>query len=235
MTLGHKKKITAAFALMLLGACSDIPKEVPELSYAVGQDIAAMQASHQTLVRTLFKELKQRRLDYVDNVWAPRFVKNFIANGKLLEIAQGAVYWDDAKQDFVSQTGTPNETKLLSSVVFWGQAAVDQIAAKKAELITPLDEKETQLLAEIDTGYAQILAANAQVTAFITTLRGVQELDDQALKAVGLGGLRTKIVNDMANISNWANDSLQTVKKADAKVAQVGSIVTQAKKLVGEQ
>ncbi len=219
MRLAALRSVVMASCLFM-AACTDIPKEAPQLSYTIGQDIAAMQASHRTLTQTLFKELKQRRIDYVDNVWTPLFVKKFVANGRLKDIAAGTTVWDDAQQKFLapSQNSAEAETQLVNSVVFWGDAAVKQIAKKKQDLLQPLDEKEQQLLSEIDQGYARILAANAQVTALLTTLSDVQEMNDQLLSSIGLGDLREKIVSDLSNISNWANASLTKVREADAKV-----------------
>lgn len=219
------KKTLAVCGVILLVGCSDIPKEVPELSYTVGQDIAAMQASHISLIKALFHEMKQRRIDYVDDVWAPLFVQKFVSKGRLRDIAAGTVVWDDAAQDFVTPKPATAETALVSSIVFWGQAAIKQIAAKKAKLLAPLNAKEAKLLAEVDAGYTRILAANSQITAFITTLRGVQELDDQLLKTVGLGDLRMKIHNEMVQISGWAESSLAKVKDVDQKVLKTQKII----------
>ncbi len=214
--MSHPLKILI-FSLFISG-CTEVPKEVPQLSMTVGADIASMQTAHRQLVRTLFTQLRRERMNYLKYEWTPRFIKNFVEIGKIKDIASGVIVFDDSSSEFVPPTVGIEQQQLLNSITGWSQEAVRQIELKKQKLIAPLDEKEAEILGSIDAGYSRMLAANAQVTGFLTSLRNVEIMQDQFLEKLGLGDIRTEINDKLVSVSSWAADGLEEIRKVDEKL-----------------
>jgi hypothetical protein len=214
-------------ALPLLGctSCATVPKEVVELSYRVGQDLQSVQTSYQTLIHQHFDDLRERRLDYLNKEWAPRYVGNWVKDGRLQDVAKGAVVWSDDKQQFVQPTAGQEQAQLLVTIREWAQAAVDDIADKKAELLKPLDDKENSLTTSVNDAFAQLYRGNAAITAHLNSLRKVQQVQDDALAAVHLKDLRDKINGDLIKVSDEADQQMALVRKADGIVKKAETIL----------
>lgn len=212
-----KRFCIAVFFLLPLSACTEIPKEVPQLSMIVGEDIAAMQASHRQVIRELFRQLKNQRLAYIKHEWTPLFIRKFARKGRIREIASGQIIYDDLLEKFTTPEPAFAEQQLLSSVTGWAQAAIKRIEQKKQALIAPLNREEAEILASIDEGYSRMLAANSQITGFLTSLRDVEAMQDEFLGKLGLGDFRKKINDKLINVSNLAEQGLETIRRIDAK------------------
>lgn len=211
------KIIVSLILVFTLSSCAEVPKEVPELSMTVGVDIAAMQSSHRQIVRALFKELRQQRENYLQYEWTPEFIKTMIVDGKLREIAAGDTVWNEIKEDFEDPIPGKEENQLLTSINAWSTATIEEIQSKRNDLMKPLDDEEVNLLAAIDDGYSNMLAANAQITGFLTSLRNVEEMQDGFLDKLGMTGIRQTVNNRLVQVSEWASTSLEDVREADNK------------------
>ncbi len=204
--------------LFLVTACTDVPKEVPQLSMTVGSDIAAMQTAHRQLVRELFSQLRRERESYLRYEWTPTFVREFAMLGKIREIASGQVIMNEATGNFTAPTPGQADMELHNSITGWSREAIRQIEAKRKILLDPLDAKEANILTAIDGAYARMLAANSQITGFLTSLRDVQEMQDGLLQDIGLGNIRQDINGTLINVSDWANKGLNEIRKADQTI-----------------
>jgi hypothetical protein len=172
-------------------ACASVPKEVVELSYAMGRDLDAIQLSYTELVRRHFAHLRTQTTQLLDTRWTPVFLKEFIQKGELLEAARRP----DAKQ-------------ALEDVQDWTEAAVEQIQAKKQELLGPIDAEEAALIATIDAAFANLVRSNATITAHLNSLREVQEVQDDALRTLQVRELRDKVNRALAAASERAGAAL---------------------------
>lgn len=193
------------FALLLVlggagasAGCASVPKEAVELSHAVGQDIAAIHVSYVELIRTHFDGLRRQTVEFVDNVWTPTFLEDFIKRGQLVESAKAA----DPKL-------------VLEGVQDWAEAAVARIEQRKATLLKPIDDDERALLAAVDEAFAKLLRANAALSAHLSSLRDVQEVQDEALKALHVKELRDKVNAGLVSASDRASQALEELKKAE--------------------
>ena len=80
---------SAVVVSMVLDGCATVPKEVVELSYLVGRDLNALHASYDKLIHDRYEDFRKQRLDYLENVWKPHYIRNWIAEGGLLRLPRG--------------------------------------------------------------------------------------------------------------------------------------------------
>ena len=197
-----KRSILSQFLALLIvlhfSGCASVPKEVVELSYTVGQDLNAVHLSYRQLIQTYFDGLRKQATDFLDNKWTPTYIKKFIKKGKLVERATNS---------------DPN--MVLLGVRLWAEVAVEEIEKKKNELIDPISKDEKELLNSIDEAFAQLISANAAITAHLNSIRKVKEVQDEALQALKVKDLRDKINNGLIFASDKANEAIEKVKKAE--------------------
>ena len=211
-------------ACISLAACARVPREVVDLSYRIGEDLEGVHASYRALVRAHFDGLRRTRLAYLNDEWAPVFIRDFVADGRLVDVAKGAVVWSEEKEDFVTPTKGREQQELLTTIQDWASAAIGQIEQKKAELIDPLDEDEATLITSVDDAFNQIAYGNAAVTAHLNSLRKVQEVQDRALAAANVQQLRDQINAALVKVSQGAEQGLAEVRKADGIVKNLTTI-----------
>ncbi len=215
--------VTCASILLLVAACANVPKEVVELSYRLGQDLGSLHDSYKTLVHQHFDSLRAQRIEYLENVWTPAFVAAWIEDGHLVAVATGKEVYSEEKSSFVLPTPGQEKPELLASVQMWSESALRQIDKKKGELLSPLDKDEKELVAAVAEAFARVIRGNAIITAHLNSLRNVQEVQDELLSALDLKDLRTTINTRLATASDKAQKALEEVKKADAIVAKRGA------------
>lgn len=225
-TVATMKRAACALAVTaLLSSCANVPKEVVELSYAVGQDMTALRTSYRTLIRQHYKALRAERQQYLDREWKPVFVRAWIADGHLVQMASGKEAYSASADAFVRPTPGKEEAELLDGVSGWAEDAVDMIEKKRRELMAPLDQEERELDSVVDDAFQRIMLGNAMITAHLNSLRKVQEVQDEFLKALNLNDLRVTINETLASASDRAEKALIAVREADQKIGAAGEVL----------
>jgi hypothetical protein len=206
-----------SIGILLTAGCgsASVPEEVVKLSYQMGEDMNALQRSYEKLIHQRFDDLRQKRLQYLENRWKPRFIKNWIEIGRLLDVANGKVVWSFEKSDFVAPTPSKANAQLLATLEEWTSQGMRQIEEKKQELIKPLDDQEKELQDDVRLAFDRLMKANAQITAHLNSIRKVQQVQDEFLEALNIKELRDKIDSKLADLSRKAEEGLASVKKAD--------------------
>ena len=77
---------------------------------------------------------------------------------------------------------------------------------------------EQGLLASVDSAFTQVMMANATITAHLNSLREVQEVQDEVLKALNLRDLRDRVNNALVDASNTAQQITDQVNQAAARL-----------------
>ncbi|MGD2090431.1 MAG: hypothetical protein PVH61_29940 [Candidatus Aminicenantes bacterium] len=192
------KKILIIYLLLvsLLG-CVSVPKEVVELSYTLGQDIASVQASYKRLIRLHFDSLRKQMVTFLENRWVPCFIKNFVEKGGLAELVKKG-----SKQGF-------------QEIQAWALAAVEKIQQKKNELLEPINKDERNLLNLVDEAFDRIINTNTTITAHLNSIRKVKTLQDDILGKMGLKELRDKINQGLVSASEKANKFLEKLQRVN--------------------
>jgi hypothetical protein len=186
-----------AFSMLFYG-CASIPKETVELSYAIGQDLDTIHASYTNLIHQYFENLRNQTNDFLEKKWTPTYLGNFIKKGKLISLAQD-----------------PDPVKAFDGVSAWVEIAITAIEKKKKDLIVPINDDEKNILKSVDDAFARIARGNAAITAQLNSIRKVQEVQDDALKALNVKDLRDLINNQLISASNKAASAIEQVAKAE--------------------
>lgn len=195
--------ILIAVSIVFYG-CATIPKETVELSYAIGQDIDAVHESYTNLIHQHFENLRNQTNDFIDKKWTPTYLGNFIKKGKLIPLAQD-----------------PDPVKAFDGVSTWVEIAIKAIEEKKKDLILPINDDEQNLLKSVDEAFARLARANAAITAQLNSMRKVQEVQDDALKALSIKDLRDQINSQLISASNKAESAIELVAKAEKIIPDV--------------
>lgn len=205
-------------SLFVMSACASVPQEAVELSYLIGRDMAALQQSYDLLLEQRFEDYRAQRTDYLENIWAPAFIAEWLKDGRLIDTARGVVVYDESQDEFVAPTPGREQQQLLSTIYGWSDAAIFEINDKRASLLDPLDEQERQIRREARAAFDQLIQANAYVTAHLNSIREVQDLQTQALDALGLEDVVSSLNESLVKVSNSARDGLDAIQKADGYV-----------------
>ena len=181
--------------ILIFLACASVPKEIVELSYMVGQDLSAVHTSYMTLIRTHYAGLRNQAINILETRLIPTFLEDFIESGELIKMAQG----DDPKI-------------VLEDVKDWVDMAMEQ---KKRELIDPINSDEEELIKLVDEAFSRLIRANATITAHLNSIRKVQQVQDEALKAMNIKELRDKINEGLISSSKKTKEAINKLKKAE--------------------
>ena len=212
-----------------LQGCASVPPEVVELSALTGRDLVAVHSSYQTLIHEFYEQLRGRRIDYLENTWTPDYLKDWVGEGRLRDVAAGKVVWDDDALDADGEPGEfvpsgsvdDKEARLLDSIQGWADAAIFNIEEKRRELLDPLDKEEKNLRKEVDLAFANLIRANAATTAYLNSLVKVKAAQDQMLESFDLKETRDNINAALIKASDTANEGLKKIKKADKKLDEL--------------
>ena len=209
--------------LFMISGCGSatVPEEIVKLSYQMGEDMSTLHRSYEKLVRERFDDLRNKRRQYLEQQWKPRFIDNWVEIGRLEDVANGKVVWSFDKKQFISPTPSKADIQRLNTLEEWTSQAIRKIQEKEQELIKPLDNQENELLGDIRKAFDRLMKANAQITAHLNSIREVQEVQDEFLEALNIKDLRNRIDSKLVELSLKAEDGLAKIKKADGIVDKI--------------
>jgi len=208
-----------SYALLVgLSGCCSVPKEVVELSYSTGKDLVSIQQSYDSLIHEFYENLRSQRRQYLDDIWYPRFLSNWRDDGQLIAIAKKEVIFSVEQDALISTPNNTTEKEHLDTLNDWVTFALYAYETKEDELLKPLNDQEGELRKDVNDALNRLIKANAAITAHLNSLRKVQEVQDDVLKALDLEDLREKINSTLVKASNEAQNALDKIKDADSKI-----------------
>jgi hypothetical protein len=224
------KALLAATSLLLATGCSNIPQEVVDLSNVLGENMGAVHASHKQLIRQHFANIREQRLEYLNEVWVPYYLDRLIAKARLVEIASGKVVFDRETETFVTPTPGRAKVQLLDSVLAWSEEAVDTIEMKRKELIEPVDADEKELILSVDSAFETIFRGNAAITAHLNSLVKVQKAQDDVLKVLHMPDLRVQLNDQLVKAAEKSRLTFQEIQDLDKALEEVAPKVSDIKR-----
>jgi hypothetical protein len=184
----------------------------------MGKDLEAINTSYDKLIHQYYENLRDQRRAYLDDIWYPRFIANWREDGELVAIAKEERIWSEEKQQLVSVPAGSEPKESLTTLNDWVNYALYAYEEKESELLSPLNIDEERLREQVKQAFINLTRANATITAHLNSIREVQEVQDEALRALNLDELRDKINEQLINASEKAKKGLEKVKEADEKV-----------------
>ncbi|GAH58718.1 unnamed protein product, partial [marine sediment metagenome] len=151
--------------------------------------------SYKELIHTYFDNLRIQTITFLETSWIPAYLEDYIQTGDLVNIARDS-----------------DPTLVLEGVQDWVEFAMEKIEKKRRELIDPINSDEVALLKIVDEAFSNLIRANATITAHLNSLRKIQEVQDDVLKAMNLKELRDKINKALAGASDRAKKALEKLK-----------------------
>jgi hypothetical protein len=217
MLLSYRKFLLTMVLLLFVG-CATIPKEVVELSYRTGEDMAALHESYSMLIQNYYEKMRDERIDYLDNVWYPKFQQNWMKKGNLIGIAKGEVIWSVEENRLIPTPPNADSKETLSTLSDWVNYALYAYEVKEESLLKPLEEAEEKIQMEVNRAFEQVMRANATVTAHLNSIRKVKQVQDQALEVMNIRDIRNNINDALIQASDTAASELERVRELDAGV-----------------
>lgn len=198
--------LTAVMACWIC-ACASIPAEAPVLSSELGNRLQALERAHLALLHHYMEERRARVNEFVDHEWIPTFTHEFFSDPEM----QAA--WNQ-----VVQSGSEEDRSgYLLSVA---PALMEEISAKRNEMLLPIYEIERELEQNLRENYTQAKAINITLTAFLSSASQLEQTRQNYLARAGVdeGGLRDFVaemddtVNDLVVKKGQAVDAYQSTE-----------------------
>jgi hypothetical protein len=141
-------------ALLLLGACAQVPRESVELSATVGRDLAEVHRAHRELAIRYFARMKADIDRFVDEQYRPFVIRDTLERLQLL---------DELKQE-------KNPAVLFQKMEIYVVEASKRIEDTRRQWLAPVTEQEAEVLKSLDRSYLTIQNANAIVTGHLASV-----------------------------------------------------------------
>ncbi len=142
-------------ALFIL-SCASIPPEAVELSTAVESRITETKSMHQSLVRSYFDARYALVDDYMYNEYVDDYIENIFNNPAIHEA------WNEIR------TGENEEDRNMFFRVVTLRL-FQNVQDQRKQLISPIQERENELLQALDQYYGDTLAAHRYITDLLAS------------------------------------------------------------------
>jgi hypothetical protein len=226
---------TTARAIMLtliscvLFGCATVPREAVVVSATVGRDLAVVHTAHRELVGVLFRRMRRDVNRFVEEVYAPYQIRFVMDEQRKFAVSQVS---EDKRRallpligDAFKEGGTAEkQSTALAAVQILVKTIHAQVEAKRAELLTPLDAQEAEVVAAIDRAYQQIAYANSVVTGHLASVVKVEEAEDELLRDAGVS---RDVRGDLSQLLAQASDHIGKVVDDASNAADKVSIATE--------
>ncbi len=213
--------------LLLLTACSQVPKEAIELSATVGRDLAEIRKSHIALVDLYYEHLFDDINQFVDDVYLPFQVQQTLSDPELKKELLKAI--EAAIRDDATGTTQKEAMEIIESFLV---GINDEVDSFKEEQLKPVKEQYHSLVTNLNQAYDQIYYANSVVTGHLASVRKVHDTQDEILAKLSLSNFKTTVGKKLADLSD---DIDNLTKKAKEKSQSIEEIIAEFKELVGSK
>ena len=231
--VNSNRKLFLISLLIGIFGCASVPKEVVELSYRTGEDLTALHESYDKLISMFFEKLRAERTAYLNDTWYPRFLENWMERGQLVSVAKGEVIWSDEQEKLIPIPPNTDPKEAFRTLRDWVDYALYAYDVKEEALLKPLNEQELALRRDVQMAFLRIMRANAVITAHLNSIRKVKEVQNEALEALYIKDLRSRINNALINISDKSDKELNRIRRIDESVdnldEQIKSLIEEIK------
>lgn len=183
--------------ILLTGCAGTVPKEAITLSELLGQDLAKVQTSYQTIIRNQYTKMRENVESFVQEQYLPFVLKSVIEK-------------KDVINNLKNKVDSGNYNDALNYLTSFSRSAHKRVQKFRNELLEPLLTQEQMLLEEIDLAFSNMRNANATITAHLKSLKKIQDEQDLLLERANLLDLKNSAINQTVKLSNKLNTFLES-------------------------
>lgn len=209
-----RKKIYVLLLALALASCAAVPKATVSLSRAIGDDLQVLHSTHRNIIQIHFKKIIDDVNSLVDDVYTP-YIINYVLNADKKRYTANKPSLLRAI-DAASQKQNKLDTdSVLFYMTNFLSSAHRRIDAKRAELLSPIQQQQGDLLSSIDQSYENAINANAVLTGYLESLQKIKASQEAALKKIGLNKTDSIVTNSLAKLSDQVQSAIQLGRKID--------------------
>ena len=237
--------------VLLLTGCMSAPKETVELSEIVGEQVVAIQKSHEGFVRRFYAGLREDVDDFMRDVWVPAFMAKLPENedvradlieaDELMKIDSDAILTklagvdEDTKTIIVQaleKAKAEGRADLVQVMIGVSAAAQKEIEIQRKEMMKPIVEQEAMVLDQLRVSYADVQRGHATIQGYLASVVELKMEQDLILQKMGVLKERNRILDDAANVSSKLSGILAKIPDKESGETAEG-IRDEAFKLLG--
>lgn len=213
-----------------IGGCMSVPQEVVQLSTLTTTDIKALHDGYRSLARKHFAALKKvREQEFADKVLGP-YVEDAIKEGRLLDVIQGKVVWDNNKEEFITPDPSKASAQKLDTLNTWNRQVAADIEGLRKDAFSDLETLEGQVLDEVDRAFGNVIRGSSTIHGYLLSLQKIENAQNEFLKGIGLGDLPKKLNDALDHASSEAAKWTAKTSEIDKKAM---NLTNQIKKIKG--
>lgn len=202
--------------VFILSSCASVPKETVELSRVLEKDLKILHHSHKSMVELYYNEIIDDINVFVDDVYAP-FIIHYVLKAELQKHNKQEQSIYGIIEEAGNTGGKIEMTKALNIMTEFVDDANTQIEKKRKELVSPIIEQRTSILTKINDSYENVIYANSAITAYLESIRKVNESQQEAWSIIGLEGKGDELNKTLLQLSELTKRAVAKGKEIDIK------------------
>lgn len=218
---------------LLTSACADVPEEAVTLSVTIGKDLEEIHKSHRALAERYFGRMKADINVFIDETYRPFIVEQSLTKGTTVTLADGRTVTVSPWQVLASEVKKPGGGKIVARMDTIVKKITAQVAKKRAEFLTPIEDQQREVMRAIDDSYARIQSAHAVVTGHLASVRKVAQAQQDVLEKAGLKDVRKNFIDTTAEVSDRIAEITGKARRGEEKLddalGKVSKILSEAK------
>lgn len=211
-----KHVLYLALFLVMATSCVKIPQESIDLSKRMGQDLAKLHEAHRNTVLLNYSKIKEDINSFIDDTYAP-FIIHYVLKDELARNEKGEPSIFGVLLKAAENNDKASTSVALTEVTNFQEAARQQIASERKELLDPVKVQEAEIVRKVDASYNAVITANATITAYLESVKSVRKAQSEALSTVGLDNLDNELTDKLIQLSGEINGYVEQGKKIDVQ------------------
>lgn len=204
------------FSIICITSCVQIPQESIELSRVIGEDLKEIYRAHIALVNLHYIDIEKNINSFVDNVYAPYQIGNLL-NADIEDMKNGL---DDTMSGALA--AAPNDSEAAKMALDRMEIFVlfvrQDIEDYRKELLDPIKDQRKKILNQLDVTYTNVIAANATISAHLSSIKKVKEIQSDLLEQMGFDrNINEQMGLKISEISGEVNNIIDIANSIDIK------------------
>ena len=196
-------------------SCVSIPKETIMLSETLGKDLRVLKQSHVNTINIYYADLESKINRFIDEVYRP-YIIQYVLEREFQNYENGdASIITSLKIASENDADQEDTDKALQDMIDFQNLASQQVAQKRQELLQPVINEKLSILKAINASYDNAIAANATLTAYLSSVKDVEKAQTESLSMIGID--RSDVDEGMLKASNTLDQVILEGKEFDAK------------------